>query len=169
MQQKLKVGGIFRFQHIRDGKVIDEWQEKNIVPDEGLAYILGTSLDGATTPVEAGWFVGLFSGNYTPLNTDTAANISANSSETTTAYSEANRVDWVQAGVTANLIGNSASVAVFTFVDPSTNVYGGFLVSSNVKGGTAGVLAAASRFDTLRVMLANDKLNVTYEITAASS
>jgi len=168
MKQKLKLAGVFHFQHVRNGQVIDTWQEDNIVVDEGLTYALGNSFDGVTASI-ASWFIALFSGNYTPVNTDTAANIAGNSTEATTAYSEPSRVDWIQAGVTANLIGNDASPAAFTFVDPTTNIYGAFLISNNTKGGTSGTLAAASRFSALRVMLADDVLHVTYALTPASS
>jgi len=165
---KYKLAGHFNYQHIRDGVIIDEWKEPNLVVDEGLEYALANSFDGAT-PSETTWFIGLFTGNYTPVNTDTAATFPADATETTTQYSEATRPVWVQAGVTANAIGNSASPGIFTFTAPTTNVYGAFLVSSNVKGGTAGILTAASRFASLRVMLDTDKLNVTYVLTASSS
>ena len=168
MEQKLKLGGVFSFEHIRNGKVIDEWKQDNLVVDEGLEYILGTSFDGATASL-ANWFIGLFSGNYTPQNTDTAANISANSGEITTQYSEATRVAWVEGGVSSKTIGNSLSVAVFTFTAASTNVYGAFLISDSLKAGTAGVLSAASRFGSLRVMLASDSLNVTYSLSASAA
>lgn len=168
MEQKLKLGGVFSFEHVRDGKVIDKWEQDNIVVDEGLSYTLGVAFDGATSAL-ANWYIGLFKGNYTPVNTDTGANIAANSTESTTEYSEAGRVAWVEAGVSANAIGNAASVAVFTFTAPSTPIYGALLISDSTKGGTAGTLAAASRFSALRTMLASDKLNVTYTLTASSS
>ena len=167
-QGNLKVGGVFTFEHIRGGKVIASWEEDNIVVDEGLTYLLGNALDGATITLN-NWYLGLFTGNYTPVNTDTSANIAANSTETTAQYSEPNRVDWIEAGVSAKAIGNDASPAVFTFTDPTTNVYGAFLISENTKGGTTGVLLSASKFTSLRVMLATDVLNVKYTITASSS
>lgn len=166
--EKLKLGGVFTFEHIRNGVVIHSWEEKNIVVDEGLEYILGNALDGAT-PSIGSWYVGLFSNNYTPVNTDTAATFPGDAGETTTAYSETTRPSWVEAGVSGNAIGNSASPAQFTFADASTDVYGAFLVSSSTKGGTAGVLIAASRFSSLRTMLDTDVLNVKYTITASSA
>ena len=168
METKLKLGGIFTYEHVRDGVVIDTWEEPNLVVDEGLTYALGNAFDGSTASI-ANWYIGLFTGNYTPVNTVTAATIASASTETTTQYSETNRPAWVEAGVAALSIGNTASPAVFTFTPASTDVYGAFLISSDVKGGTAGTLAAASRFSALRTMLASDLLNVTYTLTAASA
>ena len=168
MKQKLKLAGIFTFEHIRNGKVIDTWNQDNLVVDEGLEYVLGNAFDGVTGSL-TNWFVGLYSGNYTPVNTDTAANIAANATETTTAYSEVARPAWAQGGVVGNSIGNASSPAVFTFVDASTLVYGAMLISSDVKNGTGGVLAAAARFSSVRTMLASDVLNVSYSVSASSS
>lgn len=175
---KLGIGGVYTFEHIRGGKVIDNkvvggevidtWSEKNIVVDEGLAYILGVAFDGSTSALTS-WYIGLFSGNYTPVNTTTAANITANATEITTAYSEATRVAWVEAGVTARLIGNAASPALFTFTAATTNVYGAFLASASAKGATTGTLSSAKRFAALKTMLITDILSVTYEITATST
>ena len=168
MNTELKLGGIFTYEHIRNGKVIDTWQEKNLVVDEGLEYVLGNAFDGVTSSIGA-WYVGLFTGNFTPLSTTTAASIATDSTETTTQYSEATRPAWVEANVISKARGNSASPAVFTFTPASTPVYGAFLVSDSSKGGTSGVLAAASRFASLRTMLAADVLNVTYNINVAAA
>jgi len=70
-----KVGGYFTFEAIRDGKTL--WVEKsdNIVCNEGLDYLLNVAVDGATQKLS--WYVGLFSGNYTPIAGVTAATISS--------------------------------------------------------------------------------------------
>ena len=48
-----KVGGVFTFQHVRGGKVIDEWTSNNIIVNQGLNYILDAALSGGavTTPI----------------------------------------------------------------------------------------------------------------------
>lgn len=168
MNTDLKLGGIFSFEHIRDGKVIDSWEEPNLVVDEGLTYALGNAFDG-TTPSMTAWYVAIFTGNATPLNTWTAATVSALSTETTSQYSEATRPAWVEAGVVSKTIGNSASPASFTFQVATTDVHGAFLVSANAKGGTTGILAAASKFTSMRTLLDTDVLNVTYTLTASST
>lgn len=168
MENKLIVAGYFNYEHVRDGKVIDSWQEPNLVVDEGLNYTLDTAFSGGTASTN--WYIGIFKNNYTPL----AANVAATfpgvgvANEATTEYSETTRPSWTEAGVTAKSITNSASPAVFTFVS-DVSIYGAFLVSTNTKGGTTGVLAAASKFASVRSMLTTDKLNVTYTLNVSSS
>ena len=76
---KLLMGGSFHAELIRDAKVIDEWDFGNIVVNEGLNSALNVLFNGAT-PIGS-WYIGLFQGNYTPVATDAAATISANSTE----------------------------------------------------------------------------------------
>ena len=167
--QEMKIGGIFTYEHIRDGEVIDTWQEHNIVTNQGLNYVLGAAMAGATTVTT--WYVGLFRNNYTPTATDTAAVFpgSGVANEATTAVlTNSVRPTWTQAGASLQNVTNSASPAVFTF-NASTNIYGAFLVSSNVLGGTTGTLAAGSQFASVRAMLTADVLNVTYSLSVASA
>lgn len=165
---KLKTAGYFTYQHIRDGKVIDEWKEPNIVVDEGINYILDAALSGATQVTT--FYIGLFQNNYTPLSTDVAATFpgAGVGNEITTAYTEATRPVWTEAGVSAKTITNTASPAVFTFNTGAT-AYGAFLVTTNTKGGTTGKLIAASKFSSSRAMLNTDALHVTYTLTGSST
>ena len=165
---KLTLAGVYTFEHIRDGKVIDAWEDNNIVVDEGLNYILDAALSGGS-PLTT-WYVGLFKNNYTPVYNNVASTFAGAgvANEVTTEYTEATRPVWVEAGAAAKTITNSASPAVFTF-GTGVTVYGSFLISNATKGGTTGTLASASKFGTARVMLAADKLNVTYSLTVSSS
>ena len=164
----LKIGGVFTYNHIRDGEVIDTWQEPNIVVDEGLNYTLDSAFSAAT-PITA-WYIALFQNNYTPI----AANVAATffgagvANEVTTAYNEATRPAWTEAGVSAKTITNSASPATFTF-NTTASVYGAALVSTNTKAGGTGKLAAASKFGSVRSMLSLDVLTVTYTLTVSST
>lgn len=167
MNQNVKVGGVFHYEHVRKGAVIDAWPGPNIVVDQGLDYVLGAAFDGVT-PQLAAWYIALFAGNYTPLNTDTAANIAGNSTESVAEYSEATRQPWVHGGVSSATIGNDASAAIFTFT-ADVDIYGSFIISNSTKGGTLGSLAAASRFDSLREMKISDELRVKYILTAEST
>ena len=164
-KSKVAIGGVFTVEHIRDGEVISVTQDNNIVVDQGLDYVLGTAFDsGVTVPITS-FYLGIFEGNYTPLSTDTAANITANSTEST-AYDEANRPAWTHSTpVTGQSIDNLASKATFT-INATKVIYGAFLVSSNVKSGTAGTLVAASRFAASRSVVATDQLLVGYQIAA---
>lgn len=165
---KLTIAGVYSFEHIRNGEVIDAWDDRNIVVDEGLNYILDASLS-AGTPSTA-WYVGLFKNNYTPVYNNIAATFGGAgvANEVTTEYTEATRPAWVDAGASAKTITNAASPAVFTF-GTGVTVYGSFLISNATKGGTTGTLASASKFGTARLMLVADKLNVTYALTVSSS
>jgi hypothetical protein len=165
---KMKVAGYFNYEHIRNGEVIDTWQEPNLVVDEGLNYTLDAAFSGGS--VSTNWFIGIFKNNYTPIASNVAATFpgAGVAGEATTEYSQATRPAWVEAGVSAKTITNTASPAVFTFTS-TVSIYGAFLISNNVKGGTTGVLAAASRFASVRNMLATDALNVTYTLNVSSS
>lgn len=160
-----KLGGVFHFEQYRDGVKIDEWDSENIVVNEGLNHILDVVLHASTQA--ATWYVGLFEGNYTPVATDTAANITANSTECT-AYDETNRVTWVEAAASSQSITNSANKATFT-INATKTIYGAFLISDNTKSGTSGTLLAASKFAASRSVVATDVLLVTYTISAASA
>lgn len=160
-----KVGGVFTIEHVRNGEVIDTWEEPNLVVNEGLNDLLDVCLSGATQKTT--WYVGIFEGNYTPVATDTAANITANSTEST-AYTEANRPTWVDAGASSQSITNSASKATFT-INATKTIYGAFLISDNTKSGTSGVLFAASKFSVSRAVVLDDQLLITYTVQAASA
>jgi hypothetical protein len=160
-----KVGGVFEFELVRDGKVIDKWQDHNLVVNEGLNDLLQVYLGNGTQ--KATWYVGLFEGNYTPVATLTAATVASAATECV-AYDEATRPEWVEAAAASQQITNTASKATFT-INATKTVYGAFLVSDSTKGGTAGVLFAASRFSTARALIDDDQLLVTYTIQAASA
>ena len=76
---------------IRNGVIIEDWIDKNVVVNQGLNDWLSVYL--AAGSQKTTWYLGLFSGNYTPLSTDTAANIASNSSESS-AYSGGVRQTW---------------------------------------------------------------------------
>lgn len=160
-----KVGGVFTIEQIRDGQVIDTWEEKNIVVNEGLNNLLDAYLHGSTQTTA--WYIGIFEGNYTPLATDTGANIVANATECT-AYTEATRPAWVEAAASSQSITNSASKATFT-INATKTVYGAFLISTSAKSDTAGILFAASKFSASRSVVLDDQLLITYTVAAASA
>lgn len=168
MKQEFKIGGTFHFEQVRNGEVVDTWSEDNIVVNEGLNYVLGSAF-AAVSPLTT-WYIGLFKNNYTPAATDVAATFpgAGVAGEDTADYSEVTRPAWTQAGAASQTITNTASPAVFTFTAP-ISIYGAFLTSSNIKGGTSGKLAAASKFASVRAMLVADVLNVTYTLSIASS
>jgi hypothetical protein len=163
-QHNLVVGGFFDCQLRRDGKIIDEWRDHNIVVNEGLNHILDAVFHAATQVTA--WYVGLFEANYTPVATVTAATITAASTECT-AYDEATRVAYDEAAPASQLITNSASRATFT-MNATKTVYGAFLVSASAKSATTGTLMAAAKFSTSKAVVDNDELLITYAFGASS-
>ena len=162
---QLLMGGSFHAELIRDGKIIDEFDFDNIVVNEGLNSALNVVFNGAS-PITS-WYVGLFQGNYTPVSSDTAATIAANSTECS-AYTAGVRQNFVTVASTAQLITNTASRASFTFNSAQT-IYGAFLASTATINGTTGVLMSAARFATQRVVASGDQLLLTYAFAASSS
>lgn len=162
-KQKAFFGGTYHARHIRNGKVIDEWDFDNLIVNEGLDYILAASLTGGS--VLTSWYLGIFEGNYTPVATDTAASIAANSTECT-AYSQPARVIWT--GVEGSQAAtNAASVATFTF-NATKTIFGAFLVSASAKNATTGKMVSAAAFGASKSVVSTDQLLLTYAFAASS-
>jgi hypothetical protein len=161
----LLFGGVFSNRVKHEG-VWTAWDHSpNIVVNQGLDHFLDVTLSGATQITT--WYIAPFEANYTPVAGDTAANIASNSTESA-AYTEANRQTWVEAGASGQSITNSASTADFS-INATKTMYGAFLVSSNVKSGTAGTLIAASKFAASRAVVNLDTLSITYTLNAADA
>ena len=162
--QKLLVGGRYEGQIIRDGQIIDEFADDNIVCNEGLNSLLNIMFHGDTQITT--WYLGVFEGNYTPVAGVTAASITADSTECT-AYSEATRQAYDEAAAASQSITNSASRATFTF-NATKTIYGAFLVSNSTKSGTTGTLFSAARFSASKAVVSGDQLLLTYTFNASS-
>jgi hypothetical protein len=157
--------GRYHGQIIREGRVIDEWEDDNLVVNEGLNSLLGVYFNGSTQITT--WYCGVFEGNYTPIATVTAATIASASTECT-AYASATRPEWIEAAPSAQSITNSASRASFVF-NATKTIYGAFLVSTSTKSGTSGTLFSAARFSSSKSVVNLDELLLTYTFTAASA
>ena len=68
-RQGVQVGGKFAGQIIRAGKVIDEFEDHNLVCNEGLNALNDIMFHGSTQITQ--WYLGVFEGNYTPVATVT--------------------------------------------------------------------------------------------------
>lgn len=161
---KLLVGGVFQGQIIRDGKVIDEFEDHNLVVNEGLNALLNIMFNGATQITT--WYLGIFEGNYTPVATVTAATITSASTEST-AYTSSTRPEYTEAAASSQSITNSASRASFVF-NATKTIYGAFLVSNSTKSSTSGTLFSAARFSTAKAVDSGDELLLTYTFNASS-
>jgi hypothetical protein len=161
---RIVVGGVYHGVIKRGDKIIDEWEDHNIVVNQGLNAILNVMFNGAT---QIGtWYVGIFEGNYTPVATVTAATIASASTEST-AYTSATRPEYVDATSSAQSMTNSASRASFVF-NATKTIYGAFLISDSTKSGTSGTLFSAARFGSSKSVVTDDELLLTYTFNASS-
>lgn len=127
-----------------------------MVPTQGLNHMLGVVLKQEAQVPQ--WYVGLFEGDYTPGPSVTAATLPALAQECT-AYTESTRVPLVTGAVLAGATSNATDLAEFNFASERT-VRGAFIASAPTKGAATGVLLAAVRFPSPRVMSANSTLRV---------
>ena len=164
MKDKSSFKGKYLFSVVRDGAVVDTWEETNIVPNEGLNHILDVAFSNGAA--STAFFVGIYKNNYTPVAGDVMSTFPGVSNESTTDYSQATRPAWVEPGPASQQITNTASPASFSFTPASTVIQGAFLTTSSVKGGTTGILMSAVKFATSRTLLAGDTLNVVYTMIA---
>ena len=153
-----RVRGRWGVQHFRKGKLIYEGWNHNIVVNLGLDDLLDMTLSGGTP--DTTWFIGL-KGTGTPVAADTLP--SHASWAEITPYA-GNRLAWVDGGVTAQSVDNTASPAAFA-INATATAFGAFLAGVNT--GTAGQLYAASDFASSRAVISGDTLNVTGTFTSA--
>ena len=141
--------------------------DSNLLTTEGLTYILNVGL-GATAKPTA-FYMALYAGAISPAANWTAASFASTASEitsTTEGYSETLRPTWTASAAAAGVIDNFSTAARFTIVTASSiNVNGAALLSSNTRGGTAGVLVSASRYSATRTMYNAETYDLGYRVT----
>ena len=161
-------GGITAKGEYFDRKNNEEWQRtENLIPTEGLAYILNVAL--GTTPKPAGYYLALFSAAAQPAANWTAASFATTASEivsSTEGYSSATRPTWTPANTATNSIDNMTAVAKVTMKTASSlTVQGAAMLTSSAKGGTTGALISASKYATPRVFQDGDTYEIGYRIS----
>lgn len=165
MMDKLEFGFDYTVEHLRNGEVIASEVVSNLVPTEGLNYIVSGALTGG--PTSASWFIGLYEGNYVPTSTITAATVVSATTECV-AYSNSTRPTWVGGTVTNGAVDNSLSRAEFTMTANKT-VYGAFLVSTSAKSSALGTLLSIVRFASPKGLETGDVLRVTAGVAMVSA
>lgn len=150
---------------IRGGAVVDSETVHNLMPEEGRNHAVSVITKGATQVPT--WYIGLFEGNYVPVDSDKASTFPSNATECT-AYLPATRVEFVEGAVAAGVVENTASRAEFTATSAKT-IYGAFLVSAQAKGAITGVLMSAARFTAPKVLQIDDVLRVTASFSLTSA
>lgn len=150
---------------IRGGAVVDSETVHNLMPEEGRNHAVSVITKGATQVPT--WYIGLFEGNYVPVDSDKASTFPTSATEST-AYLPATRVEFVEGAVAAGVVENTASRAEFTATAAKT-IYGAFLVSAQAKGAITGVLMSAARFTAPKVLQIDDVLRVTASFSLTSA
>ncbi len=164
--EQTKASFHYTIETVKDGVVIDTDKVFNLIPHEGLNYIINTALrNGVPFP---DFYVGLYEGNYTPAPGDTMASFPLAATETS-AYAEASRPT-MELGVPLNgTATNVANKAEFTGVTNGRSAQGGFISSSPSKGSSSGVLVSAVRFTSPRPLDAGTVLRVTCGFSIVST
>lgn len=155
------IGGSFF--HTVNGR--DLVHESNDIVTQGLNFILDAIAGNESA---AAWYVGIYTG--AAALSLTAINVHTSASETT-AYSQAARPIWNEAGASGASIGNSANKATFSMTGTVT-VTGAFLHTDDTKGvaGSASdFLLAAKDFAVARDLVSGDDLDVGYTLTIANA
>ena len=157
--------------YFHDVNGADARYDPNLLPDEGLIYLLNAGLRGGTRP--ASWYLSLFSANYTPAANLTAASYPATASEIVSAsegYTEATRPEWTPTDPTSPVLDNLASKAAFTIATTSNLVvHGAALLSEATKGAVTGTLISATKFSSPRTLYDTDVFNLAYRVQLTSN
>jgi len=157
----VRLRGIVHVECFRsDGSLKWEDHSENLVVNTGLDYVIA---NGLVTPT---LYVGLVAATPTIAAGDTMASHAGWT--LFTAYDEAARQAWTEAGASSQTITNSASKAVFTISTDSSSVGGAFITTDSTKSGTSGTLVSAVAFTGgNKAADDGDVLNVTYTYTFA--
>lgn len=159
------VSGKYQGEIYRDGKIIQTFEEPNLVTDEGLNSLLDVYFHASAQITT--WYLGVFEGAaYTPVAGTTGATVATASTETT-AYTASTRPEYLEDAAASKSTSNSSNRASFIF-NATKNIYGAFLISNNTKNGNTGTLFSISKFASPKSVEANDELLLTYTFTAAS-
>jgi hypothetical protein len=157
--------------YIHDVNGQDERQDPNLLPDEGLIYLLSVGLNNGTKIPT--WYLSLYAANYTPLPSLTAASYPATASEITSnteGYIESTRRVWTPTAPTTPLIDNLSNKASFTIATASSlTVNGAALLSEATKGAVTGKLISATKFSAPRTLYNTDVFNLAYRVQLTST
>lgn len=155
--EKLKPSFVWTFKEIdKDNHVISIETQRNLIPVEGLNYILDAAFKSGTQYPTL--YAGLYEGNYTPIPGNEMATFPGAATECT-AYTSATRPAVVFGNVTSGNMDNLDNLVVFTG-NADRVVYGGFLSTSSVKGGTTGILASAVRAPSTKTLSNGGRIEV---------
>jgi hypothetical protein len=158
-------GFIYTIDHMRGEECISQETVHNLIPTEGANYLLSSSVLGGAPYTS--WYIGLYTGNYTPTISSTMATFIPAAAELTT-YTVATRPQWVPDAVANGSVINSATPATFTLNQTGggdVTVYGGFMSSTPTKLSATGPLLSVVLFTSPKILLSGDIIKITAGIT----
>lgn len=128
-----------------------------MIVKEGRDYIENAAFLGGTQI--SSWYIGAFAAAYTPVDGETLTTLLANGTEVT-AYTGGTRPLLAPDALAAGVWSNAGAGLTLAFPTGGT-VNGTFITSNPVQGSTTGVLLAATKNATPKVMAAGETLKVT--------
>lgn len=133
---------------IATGELVEQEVKLNRIPQAGIDFLIQTPF-GDVAPIP-NFYCGLFRNNFSPDTNTSSADIPSLMGELVD-YSETTRPIWNRSYNGAGTLDNIANKAVFTPTADKT-VYGSFIVSNPVKGGSTGLLLSVVRFATVKTL-----------------
>jgi hypothetical protein len=159
-------GFTYLIETVKDGVVVDSEIVHNLIPIEGINYLISAGMKGGSP--YSSWYIGVYEGNYTPQSLDTAATFTTAATESV-AYVETARQALTLGTVAGGSVDNTANQAVFTGNTNGKVIYGGFVSSIPTKNAASGVLLSAVRFSSPKTLDAGTLLRVTAGFAIASN
>jgi len=144
----------------------EDSEEHNLLPIEGINYILANGLGAAL-------YLAIYGSNYTPTSSLTAATFAATAGEFvsgTEGYTQVTRPLWEKGAAAVGARDNNDTKALFTIATAtSLTVRGVALLSDQVKGAGSGVIVSADKFVQDRIQYATDPFRVGYRVRIQST
>jgi hypothetical protein len=150
---------------VRTGELVDV--TGNAQPTQGVNNMLDTWLGATAKP--AGWYVTLYANAINPASGWTASNFASTAGEITSnteGFTEATRPQFVPNPAASGVIDSVGTEAAFTIITATELLVEGIaILSSNVRGGTGGVLGSAARYTSTRHLNNGDDYRAGFRVT----
>jgi len=162
LKSHLGLKGRYYIEHRNaDGRLLGIYRVPNGIVDVGMEALLETTFRNGTQ--YAAWYMGLVdnAGWTSFADADTMAS-HAGWSEST-AYSQANRVQWSPDAAASRQVTNGSAVEFS--INGTETLKGVFIVSDNTKSGSSGILWSTAAFASTVAVQSGDTLKVTYTVS----
>lgn len=138
----------------------------NKVTVEFINYMLEAGLRDGTQ--EANWYMTLFGTGETPDTEWTAssfASLDVENTDDSNGYTSATRPEWLPGASASGQVSNTDAPVSFSFATSGGVTIGGIaILSSEVRGGSDGILASAANLSNSRLFEDGDTYDVTYRL-----